>query len=100
MCNYILTDDQGCFSDIYVEDIEGISDCFDRLLPDYIDRTLEDYGFEYDDNKDGTYYQQAYKWIKSEEGRDLLDTDTFEVIEALVNQSIEYNPQNYTIQHT
>ena len=59
---YVVTDDQGCFSNRYISDVRELADCFDPELPDYIDSNIEEDGFVYDEKSNDTYYEQALKW--------------------------------------
>lgn len=80
---YHAVDDQGCFHDRTANKVEDFTEEFDSMLSDYIDCTLEDYGFEYDENG-GPYYEQALEWIEKT-NRELFDTDTYHVIKTLVH---------------
>ena len=60
--NHIATDNQGVLHNRYVMNISDLSDEFNSLLDDYINEFIEEDGFEYDENAEGTYYEQAYKW--------------------------------------
>lgn len=82
---YHAVDDQGVFHDRVANKVADFTDEFDSMLVDYIDLTLEDYGFEYDGNGE-SYYTQALEWIEKSKN-DLFDTDTHHVIEALVDPS-------------
>ena len=62
--NYIAVDDQGVFHSRYITDITEIANCFDSLLMDYIESNVEEDGFKYDDNRNGTYYEQLLEWLK------------------------------------
>lgn len=81
--NYIATDDQAVFHDRTAYKVSGLTDLFDSMLPDYVDEECEYNGFEYDESQDGTFYEQALKWVKSDEN--YRDTDLAGVLEALVN---------------
>ena len=83
--DYVATDDHGTFYDRRVEDVTELADMFDSMLPDYVDATLEEYGFEYDENGNKTYYEQALDWIMCSE---LDGTDTHEIVKCLVNPEL------------
>ena len=87
IANFVMIDDQGVFHDRVCEKIEEIVDCFDSMLMDYVESTLEDFGFEYDQKSDLTYYEQAHQWLNSDAGKELQGTDTYKVVEALTDPS-------------
>ena len=62
--NYYATDDQGTFDNRYAMDITYITDWFDSCLPDYIDSNVEEDGFKYDVDGNGSYYEQLLEWLK------------------------------------
>lgn len=82
--NYRISDDQGTFSNRYIQEVSELTECFDSMLQDYVNNTIEEYGFEDDAKSEKTYYEQALEWI-DEKCPDLQNTDTREVIECLVH---------------
>lgn len=87
--DYIATDDQGVFETRHVVDVEYLADCFDSMLADYVDDTLESMGFSYTTSADEfdclpAYYEQAQGWIETS-CPELLNTDTYKVVCALVS---------------
>jgi len=49
------------------------------MLSDYIDDCIEEQGFEFKGQDDGSYYVQAQRWIE-QSAPELQDTDTYRVI--------------------
>ena len=80
---YEITDDQGVFRTRYVDNIAGITDCFDSMLQDYIQDNLEEDGFEPDPKEN--YWEQVLKWM---EGNEYKGTDTCEVVQCLLNPAL------------
>ena len=83
---YHAYDIQGVFNTRYVNELPELADYFDSMLFDYVDSLIEENGFNYDESADGSYYEQALAWISTND--DLKDTDTAEVIAALVNPEL------------
>lgn len=81
---YEMTDDQGTFRTRYADSICTIADLFDSMLLDYVDSTLSDFGFEWDQYSMEPQYEQALKWIK---GTELEGTNIHRVIECMVDPS-------------
>lgn len=80
---YIVEDDQSVFYTRHIDRITDLADCFDSMLMDYIDDAIEEHGFDYDENADGTYYEQALEWAKANE--DKVYSGYIEMLECLVN---------------
>ena len=85
--NYVVSDNEVVFQDRLIDNVSELADCFDSMLMDYIDGTLEDYGFVEDTHSNLSYYEQAQKWIETE-CPELRGTDTYEVICCLVNPKL------------
>lgn len=75
---YMASDDQGCFCNRYANDIGDFISMFDSMVYDYIDSNIEEDGFIYDQKADGSYYDQAFKWLSGRE--DYKDTAIFHVV--------------------
>lgn len=82
---YFATDDQECFKPRYIDDVRELSDCFDSMLIDYVDRELYYYGFQYNSDSDKAFYEQAKEWIENTINNPLFDSYTYEVICCLIN---------------
>lgn len=82
---YYAADDQGVFQDRHFNDVKELVDMFDSCLNDYIDEYVEDeLGFEYDDEKDGSYYEQLLGFLK--ECKDEYNCHChYEIVNALVH---------------
>lgn len=61
---YCATDDQVCFHDRYVNDVNDLASEFNSCLQDYVDDYIEEDGFEYDKEKEGSYYDQAVEFAE------------------------------------
>lgn len=68
---YRATDDQVCFHNRYVNDVNELVNEFDSCLQNYVNDYIEEDGFEYDKEKNGTYYDQAIEF-----GKDIYDEDS------------------------
>lgn len=68
---YCATDDQACFHDRYVNDVNELVNEFDSCLQNYVNDYIEEDGFEYDKEKNETYYDQAIEF-----GKDIYDEDS------------------------
>lgn len=80
---YYATDDQGVFDDRHLNDVSELVDLFDSCLHDYIDEDVEQKtGFEYEEDKEGTYYEQLLEFL--EVCKDAYDC-YYEVVNALVH---------------
>ena len=62
---YCATDDQYCFHNRYVYDVDDLKGEFDSCLQNYVDDCIEEDGFEYDKERDGSYYDQAVEFAES-----------------------------------
>ena len=86
---YAVRDDQGVFETRYINRVSQLVDCFDSMLPDYVDETLVENGFVYDEdaeaNAEAAYYEQARDYI-SNSCSYLQGTDTFDVIFCLTHR--------------
>lgn len=61
---YCATDDQACWDDRYVNDVNDLASEFDSCLQNYVNDYIEEDGFEYDKEKDGSYYDQAVEFAE------------------------------------
>lgn len=84
---YDVVDNQGVFYTREIDDVTELVDCFDSMLPDYVESVLEEHGFE--PKMDQNYWEQALEWIRNDEY--LKDTDTREIIECLMNSDLIEN---------
>lgn len=86
--NYIATDDQGTLDPRHVMNVDDLTECFDSLLTDYIDDSIQVDGFKYDLMSHSSYYEQALEWIKTK-ADELTKRCYQEVVEALVTGKLE-----------
>ncbi len=82
---YEVVDNDGTFATRYVRNVTELTDQFDQCLQNYVDDTLQEYGFMPDDNSSDGFYTQALKFINDGKGADLKGTDTHMIIECLCN---------------
>lgn len=61
---FIVTDKQGVMETRHISYVEGLSDCFDSLLDDYVNDNLKEYGFDFDRKSRKSYYSQALSFLK------------------------------------
>lgn len=86
---YQVEDTHEVFHTRYVDDVSDLTECFDSMLIDYIDSTLDDYEFVLNEESEKTFYEQAQEYIEKE-CSELYDTDTYHVICCINgNESIE-----------
>lgn len=64
--HYRVIDGQGVFGDRYIETIDGLTECFDSMLPDYVDYNVEEDGFREDENSPLSRYEQLQNWIMTQ----------------------------------
>lgn len=78
---YYAKDNQEYFYTRTGNSASDFVNAFEICENDYIDSTLENFGFEYDEQiaRETSYYEQAQQWIETE-CTDLYDTDTYWVI--------------------
>ena len=83
---YIVEDDERVFCTRYIDSVWGLADCFDSMLMDYIESPIEERGFDYDINADGTFYEQALKWAKA--NKDKVYSEYIEMLECIVDPDL------------
>ena len=77
---YCATDDQYCFHDRYVNDVNDLADAFDSCLQNYVNDYIEEDGFKYDKEKDGSYYDQAVEFAEEFYKTDSVLTHVLKVL--------------------
>lgn len=80
---YIVEDDERVFHTRYIDCVSDLADCFDSMLMDYIETPMEECGFDYDIDADGTFYEQALEWAKANKSK--VYDGYIEMLECLVN---------------
>lgn len=61
---FIVTDSQGVMETRHISYVDGLADCFNSLLDDYVNDNLKESGFALDPKSRKSYYSQALSFLK------------------------------------